>query len=90
MRSGFVDEVERIELLAVYRGGGQVAAVDDHPGAGYCRRVPCLHPCRYPLELQPFPYTDEEWTSSALFDLGTMQDFPQQHQEILYQPLSSL
>ena len=75
---------------AVYRGGGQVAAVDNHPALDTAGGYPASTLAGIRWSWQPFPYTAEEWASLCLFDLGTMKDFPQQHQEILYQPLSAL
>ena len=88
--SGFVYEVGEDRFSAVYRGGGQVAAVDDHPALDTAGGYPAYTLAGIRWNWQPFPYTDEEWKELCLFDLGTMEDFPQQHQEILYQPLSSL
>ena len=88
--SGFVYEVGEDRFSAVYRGGGQVAAVDDHPALDTAGGYPASTLAGIRWNWQPFPYTDEEWKELCLFDLGTMEDFPQQHQEILYQPLSAL
>lgn len=88
--SGFIYVVEEKGFSAVYRGGGQVAAVDNQPLLDTADSRPTATLAGIQWSWQPFPYTDEKWAALCLFDLGTMEDFPRQHQEILYQPLSSL
>ena len=88
--SGFIYVVEEKGFSAVYRGGGQVAAVDNQPLLDTAGSRPATALAGIQWSWQPFPYTAEEWAALCLFDLGTMEDFPRQHQEILYQPLSSL
>lgn len=88
--SGFIYVVEEKGFSAVYRGGGQVAAVDNQPLLDTAGSRPATALAGIQWSWQPFPYTAEEWAALCLFDLGTMEDFPQQHQEILYQPLSPL
>lgn len=82
--------VEEKGFSTVYRGGGQVAAVDNQPLLDTAGSRPATALAGIRWSWQPFPYTAEEWAALCLFDLGTMEDFPQQHQEILYQPLSAL
>ena len=88
--SGFIYVVEEKGFSAVYRGGGQVAAVDNQPLLDTAGSRPATALAGIQWSWQPFPYTDEAWAALCLFDLGTMEDFPRQHQEILYQPLSPL
>lgn len=87
--SGFVYEVGADSFSTVYRGGGQAAAVEEHPALDTAGSRPAATLSEIQWSWQPFPYTDEEWAALCLFDLGTVAELPQQHQEILYQPLSA-
>ena len=87
--SGFIYVVEEKGFSAVYRGGGQVAAVDNQPLLDTADEHPASTLTGIRWNWQPFPYTDEAWADLYLFGLAP-ERFTQQHQEILYQPLSAL
>ena len=87
--SGFIYEVGANSFTAVYRGGSQVEIGDAHPALDTADERPSSALTGIRWNWQPFPYTDEAWADLYLFGLAP-ERFTQQHQEILYQPLSAL